>query len=52
MDAVLTSVASAKGDMVKLTMVMRRDALGSVDIFEYIDKGLDVRIPDEKEEAA
>lgn len=49
MDAVLTSVSSAKDDMVKLTLKMKRTDLGSIDPFEYIDKTMDLRVKDEKE---
>jgi hypothetical protein len=50
MDAVLTKVTSAKDDMMTLTMQMRRDK-ATVDFMDYVGKALDVRIPDEKEEA-
>lgn len=49
MDAVLSSVASAKDDMVKLTFFMKRTDLGSIDPFEYVNKTMDLRVKDETE---
>jgi len=48
MDAILTKVTSLKDNQIRLTIDMNRDDL-TVDILDYVDKFLDVRIPDEKE---
>lgn len=47
MDAVLIKVSSTKDDMVRLTIDMPRQNL-TVDILEFIDQQIDIRIPDEK----
>ena len=48
MDAVLVKAASAKDNLIRLTVDIPRDNL-TVDIFDYIDKPVDIRIPNEKE---
>jgi|GEM_PF-6808960 len=47
MDGKLIKVASAKDEMVRLTIEMPRGSL-TVDIMEFVDKTLDIRIPDER----
>jgi len=46
MDAILTKVTSAKDDMVVITLRAYKDAI-TVDLFDYIDKPVDLRVKDE-----
>lgn len=45
MDAVLTKVQSAKDEMIQLTVVMPRKN-ATVDMLDYVDKVVEIRIPD------
>lgn len=46
MDVVLRKVASAKDDMVVITLVAHKDSI-TVDLFDYIDRLMDLRVTDE-----
>jgi hypothetical protein len=48
LDAILEKVQSAKGETIKLTVVMvKKNA--TVDLMDYVGKPINVTIPDEKE---
>lgn len=48
MDAILVKVTSLKDNQIRLTVDMSRENL-TVDPFDYIDKYIDIRVPDESE---
>lgn len=49
MEGTLVKFSSGKDDLIRLTIDIPKDKL-TVDIVEYKDKKLDVRVPDEREE--
>jgi hypothetical protein len=51
MDAVLVKVTSLKDGFIRLTLDMAKDKM-TVDPFDYIDKAVDLRIPDEIKEVS
>lgn len=48
MDAILVKMQSAKGEMVRLTVDIPKKNV-TVDLMDYIDKPINITIPDEKE---